>query len=133
MQFQRPDRICGLFPSTFKLARFVEIKNNRRGVTSPFREETNAVESFHDHLVPVNIHPPASNVCFVFFHLFGGSLMNSRPGSTKAVEFSFFETAGHIDYSQSVFVCFSAPVMPHSIVWKEKKVCLVNGVWCRHI
>ena len=32
-----------------------------------------AVESFHDRLVPVNIHPPASNVCFVFFNLFGGS------------------------------------------------------------
>lgn len=104
-------------------------------MTSPFRAETGAVESFHDRLVPVNIHPPASNVCFVFFHLFGGSLMNSRPGSTKAVAilksgFSFFETAGHIDYSQSIFVCFSAPAMPHSIVWKEKRVCLVNGVWC---
>ena len=31
MHFQRPDRICGPFPSTFKLARVVEIKNNRRG------------------------------------------------------------------------------------------------------
>jgi len=31
-----------------------------------------AVESFHDRLVPVNIHPPASKVCFVFFHLFDG-------------------------------------------------------------
>lgn len=39
-------------------------------MTSPFRAETGAVESFHDRLVSVNIHPPASNVCFVFFHLF---------------------------------------------------------------
>ena len=31
VHFQRPDRICGPFPSTFKLTRFVEIKNNRRG------------------------------------------------------------------------------------------------------
>lgn len=29
-----------------------------------------AVQSFHDRLVSVNIHPAASNVCFVFLHLF---------------------------------------------------------------
>ena len=107
-------------------------------MTSPFRAETGAVESFRDRLVPVNIHPPASNVCFVFFHLFGGSLMNSRPGSTKAVAilksgFSFFETAGHIDYSQSVFVCFSAPAMP-PVEGKEglpgeRRLVLTHLIW----
>ena len=27
-----------------------------------------AVMSFHDHLVPVNLRAPSTNVCFVFFH-----------------------------------------------------------------
>ena len=27
-----------------------------------------AVISFHDRLVPVNLHAPTANVCFVFFH-----------------------------------------------------------------
>ena len=27
-----------------------------------------AVISFHDCLVPVNLHAPTANVCFVFFH-----------------------------------------------------------------
>ena len=84
--------------------------------------------------------------------------MNSRPGSTykrcglficprlkifltapstSAVflgrGFSLFETAGHIDDGQRVFVCFPARATPHSVVWKEKKVCLVNCVWRGHI
>ena len=29
-----------------------------------------AVISFHDRLVPVNLHAPTANVCFVFFHFF---------------------------------------------------------------
>ena len=45
---------------------------------------------------------------------------------------SFFERADHIDDGQSVFVCFSAP--SHSVVWKKKKVYLVNRVvWRGHI
>ena len=30
-----------------------------------------AVESFHDRLVPVNLRPPTSNICFVLVHFFG--------------------------------------------------------------
>ena len=41
--------------------------------------------------------------------------------------------AGHIDDGQRVFVCFPARATPHSVVWKEKKVCLVNCVWRGHI
>ena len=38
-----------------------------------------AVESFHDRLVPVNIHPAALNVSFVFFHLFGDTTHELAP------------------------------------------------------
>lgn len=104
-----------------------------------------AVESFHYRLVPVNLLAPTANFWFVFFHLFGDSaheltprvhLQKLWPFQRPAFEnvlksardfgrvfrgqgFSFFETAGHIDDSQSVFVCCHAQQYP-----VEGKECL---------
>ena len=38
-----------------------------------------AVKSFHNRLILVNIYEPASNVCFVFLHLFGDSYHDLTP------------------------------------------------------
>ena len=100
-----------------------------------------------------------ANVCFVFFYFFSDSahehvpvvhlqklwpfqrpafvnFLNIAPDFSWVFQgqcLSFFEKAGHIDDGQSVFVCFSALTMPHSVVWKKKKVCLVNCIWRGHI
>ena len=110
-----------------------------------------------DGLVAVNIHPPASNVWWVFFDLLGDNTNEfasrihlqklwpfQRPAFVNFLksawhlslffggqQFSLFKTAGHIVDGQSVFVCFSVPATPHRVVRKKKKVCLAwaHGIW----
>ena len=133
-------------------------KSHFHGVLVPEQAlSQGVVETFNNGLVAVNFSAPASDICFVFFHLFCDSahefaprinLQHFWPRQRAALAnvlksfrnfirifrrqwFGLFVAAGHVDNGERVSENF-APA-GQFVVRHEKKVRLVDPVGCWNV